>query len=112
MSCSQRRHSNSRRCRWWLLSSHSLGRLFRVMELWGNGVMGLALQKAEHSQSVRSKEFRPYLVLESDVGHLGHDPFQGKAHREIPGVDDLVGAATVCIVDDVLGVVLGSESAG
>src|SRR5271163_2176425 len=73
---------------------------------------GLTLRKAEHSQSVRSEEFRPYLVLESDVGHLGHDPFQGKTHREIPGIDDLVGTTTVCVVDDVFRVVLGSEGAG
>ena len=67
------------------------------------------------SPSTRSafvaQELRPDLVLEADVRHLGHDPLEREAHREVAGVDDLVGAARVGVVDDRLRVVLRRERA-
>jgi hypothetical protein len=48
---------------------------------------------------------------ERHVRHLGHDPLERQAHREVPGVHDLVGATAVGEVDDRRRVVAGGERA-
>src|SRR6516225_5924823 len=52
----------------------------------------LLLVDTENPQRVAPQELGPDVVPERDVLHLGHDPLQGETHREVAGVDHLVGA--------------------
>src|SRR4051794_1059121 len=65
----------------------------------------------EHPHRVLAEEARPHVVAERDIGKLGEDAVEGEAHREVPRVHDLVGAARVRIVHDVRRVVLRCERA-
>src|SRR5688572_10935267 len=55
----------------------------------------------EDPLGVGAEELGPHLILERHVAHLGHDPLEREAHREVAAVDDLVGAAGVGVVDEV-----------
>src|SRR5260221_14165523 len=60
----------------------------------------------EDADRVLTQELRPDVVAERHPWHVGEDALERQAHGEVSGVHDLVGAARVRVVDDVLGVVL------
>ena len=69
-------------------------------------------REPEDALRVLAEELRPHVVAERHVGHLGEDALVGEAGREVAGEHDLVGAAGVRELDDVLGVVLRRERRG
>src|SRR5918995_6487999 len=66
----------------------------------GPAQSGPGSAQAQHLGRVVAQELGPDLVLEPHVGQLGHDALEGEPHREVAGVDELVGAPGVGVVDD------------
>src|SRR5438067_1739274 len=66
----------------------------------------------EDPDGVRSKELRPDVVTEGHLWQLAEDAVERQAHREVTGVQHLVGAAGVGVVDDGPRVVLRGERTG
>ena len=58
------------------------------------------------------EELRPNVVVEWHITHFGHDALERQTHREIAGIDDLVGSTGVGVVDDARVVMLRSEGRG
>src|SRR5437879_29281 len=70
------------------------------------------LIELEDADGVLAQELWPHVIAERHVGHVGEDALEREPHREVARVHDLVGAARVRVVDDVLRVVLRRERAG
>src|SRR6202047_4459248 len=70
---------------------------------------GSSALQAEDAGSIAVQEPRPYIIFEIYVRQLTENPLQRQAHREVAGVEHLVGSASVCVIDDGLRVVLRSE---
>src|SRR5437588_4948869 len=68
--------------------------------------------QVEHARGVLVQELGPHVVTERNVRQLGEDPVDVETHGVVARVDDLVGAACVREIDDVVVVVLGRERGG
>src|SRR6516225_9015397 len=72
---------------------------------------GLAANLQDPARVLR-EELRPHLILERHVRHVGEDALQAQPHGEVTGIEDLVRAARVGVVDDLPRVVPGRERRG
>src|ERR1019366_231866 len=53
----------------------------------------------QNACSIVTQKPGPHVVAQGNVGHLRHDPLEGKSHRKVAPVDQSIGTATVRIVD-------------
>src|SRR5262249_19784128 len=62
-----------------------------------------------HAAGILAEELRQHVRLDRHVRHVGHTALEREPHREVAGIDDIVRATRVGVVDDRLGVVLRCE---
>src|ERR1700740_1616014 len=80
-----------------------------LSKAWHKQSLDPSALQAEDASSVAVQELRPHAVFERYFRQLTEYSLQRQAHREVAGVDHLVRAAGVCVIDDGLRVVLRSE---